>query len=392
MAIRLPVFLCIATSLLAARAAHAAEDKLAFWDTQRKGANCFNVSVDRSYFAACKAANIRLVRLTWSKWKGAGRDFLIGEANEFKGIPAADLAKLKEVLDSAHAEGVKVVLVPLSLPGLRWRQQNGMKWDDRIWRDEKYHAQAAAFWRELAMAMRDHPAVVGYNLINEPAPARALKIEFTDTASYRAFEMQVVGTAADVNRLYRTLTDAVRAVDKQTPVIVESHDFGAPDAIAGLEPIPGDERVIYSIHNYGPWQYVNFKANGGRNSYPGVMTINDRQETWDREALRQAMAPVAQWAERHRVPPTRIFLGEFGCDRRNAGVAEYLADVIAVANDYGWHWAFYAYREDEWDAMDYELGTGKLGAKYWEAVERGERPTPPRKDNPLWRVIEREFQ
>jgi hypothetical protein len=386
--------LVVCALLCFARPAVAADDdwKMRFWQAQRKGANCFNTAVDRSYFADCKAAKIGLVRLTWSKWKGAGRDFLIGDADQFKGIPPSDLAKLREVLDAADAEGVKIVVVPLSLPGLRWRQQNGMEWDDRIWRDEAYHAQAAAFWRELATALRDHPAVVGYNLINEPAPARAMKIELTDAASHRAFEKQVVGSPADVNRLYRTLVEAVRAVDKQTPIVLESHNFGAPDAIGGLEPIAGDDRVLYSVHNYGPWQFVNFKANGGKNRYPGVMTIDDRQETWDKEALRRALAPAAKWAEEHRIAPTRIFLGEFGCDRRVPGVTEYMADVIAVGNDYGWHWAFYAYREDEWDAMDYELGTAKLGGEYWEAIERGEKPALPRKDNPLWRVIAREFE
>ena len=42
--------------------------------------------------------------------------------------------------------------------------------------------------------------------------------------------------------------------------------------------------------------------------------------------------------------------------------------------------------------MDYEIGTAKLPWSYWQAVERGERPAPPRQDNPLWRVIAREFE
>ena len=68
-----------------------------------------------------------------------------------------------------------------------------------------------------------------------------------------------------------------------------------------------------------------------------------------------------------------------------------ISHVISAANGFGWHWAFYAYREDEWDGMDYELGTAKLPGSYWQAIERGETPARPRKDNPLWRVIAREF-
>ena len=50
-----------------------------------------------------------------------------------------------------------------------------------------------------------------------------------------------------------------------------------------------------------------------------------------------------------------------------------------------------AFREDGWDGMDYEVGTGALPWKYWQAVEAGHHPAPPRKDNPLFEVLKREF-
>jgi hypothetical protein len=78
---------------------------------------------------------------------------------------------------------------------------------------------------------------------------------------------------------------------------------------------------------------------------------------------------------------------EFGCDRQARGARDYLADLVAALNGRGWHWAFYSFREDSWDRMDYELGTGPAGAAYWEAVARGEDPPRPRSDNPLWRVL-----
>ena len=46
-----------------------------------------------------------------------------------------DLATLRRVLDDAHAAGLRVVLVPLELPGARWVQQNDGKFDDRLWSD-----------------------------------------------------------------------------------------------------------------------------------------------------------------------------------------------------------------------------------------------------------------
>jgi hypothetical protein len=42
------------------------------------------------------------------------------------------------------------------------------------------------------------------------------------------------------------------------------------------------------------------------------------------------------------------------------GLAQYFLDLIAIFKKNGWHWAFYAFREDCWDGMDYELGDGQL--------------------------------
>ena len=352
--------------------------KLPYWDQQRKGANCFNLDCDRAYFAAARAAGIHVVRLTWSKWKGAGRDFLIGNADDFKGIPPADLRRLHEVLDWAAAEDVKIIVVPLSLPGARWQQQNDERFDNRLWTDFKYHRQAAAFWKELASALRGHPAIVAYNLINEPAPARAMKVDLADRAAREAFEKRVAGTAADVNKLYASLIPAVRAVDPDTPILLDGGDFAAPAHIEFLRPV-ADQRTLYAVHCYEPWNYTTFRINGGKIPYPGP------------EVVQRELAQVDTWARRNGVPANRVILSEFGCDRRVPGVEQYLSDVIKSANGFGWHWAFYAFREDEWDGLDYELGPGKLPYSYSQAIERGERPVPPRGDNAIWRVLAQEL-
>jgi endoglucanase len=37
--------------------------------------------------------------------------------------------------------------------------------------------------------------------------------------------------------------------------------------------------------------------------------------------------------------------------------------------------------------MDYELCTKPPGWEYWQAIDRGEKPSLPRVDNPIWRTI-----
>jgi len=112
---------------------------------------------------------------------------------------------------------------------------------------------------------------------------------------------------------------------------------------------------------------------------------------WTRRQIVERMAPVVEWASRHGISKSHIVAAEFGCDRRADGAADYLADVVTSLDEQGWHWAFYSYREDAWDGMDYELGSQPLGAAYWEAVERGETPPRPYRDNPIWDVFKREL-
>ncbi|MDA2929898.1 hypothetical protein MYX84_08125 [Acidobacteria bacterium AH-259-O06] len=118
-------------------------------------------------------------------------------------------------------------------------------------------------------------------------------------------------------------------------------------------------------------------------------------ESWTIGNIRDHLASVALWARHHAIPANRIIASEFGVDRRVDGAKEYLSDVTKVLNENGWHWAFYAYRGDgAWGGMDYELGTGRLDPRIWDAVDRGEDPEMYKKrhDNPLWQIIKREFK
>jgi endoglucanase len=120
----------------------SAQSRIDFWQHQQKGVNCFNKEPARQWFEDAAGAKIRFVRLTFTKWQGTGRDFLLADADHFEFIPDADRKQLLRVLDWAHEFQIKVVVVPLSLPGARWSQQNEGKFDPRLWRDCSYHKQS----------------------------------------------------------------------------------------------------------------------------------------------------------------------------------------------------------------------------------------------------------
>ncbi len=323
-------------------AAADADSVLAYWSVQRRGANCQNDRVTPEYWRAARAARLDFIRLIPDTWPSKSRDFLIGNADKFDTLNVADLATLRGALDDAHAESVHVVLTMFSLPGARWRQNNGDKEDPRLWTRPEFRGQACAFWRQLARSLRGHPAIVAWNPLNEPHPE----------------------APAVLDTFNREIVSAIRSVDPTTPIMLDGSGWASPEGLVRLEPV-SDANVLYAFHDYGPREYGVFRINKDRFAYPDKMPPD-----WKRGDAEERLNRVAEWARRHNVNPSRIVAGEFGVDRRVAGAREFFADAVARFEARGWHWAFYAFRSDGWSGLDYEMGTA-----------------PKRGPNPLWDVL-----
>ena len=369
------------------------DKKIEFWDVQRKGANCFNVTSEEQWFKAAHELGIEWVRLTYDKWKGQRPDFLMGDTNNFTGIIQEDLAKLIQTLDWADKYNIKVVIAPLGLPGNRWVQNNDNRRDLRLWNDHKYWRQAADFWRDLAASLKDHPAVYAYNILNEPIPEMKTDLaEHGPASRYAPWYKKYRGTSHDLPAFYETVIAAIRQVDSQTPIMLDAGWYAQPTAFVYWPKI-GDEKVLYSFHMYEPYQFTNHKNFRKEQSYvyPGTIPYAGEDVHWNKQKIENYLSPFCEWAKAQKIPSNRLVCGEFGCYRRNQGCKEYLTDVIAVLNSHGLHWAFYSFREDEWDGYDYEIGSDGLGAAYWQAKEAGQNPQVPHRDNPLFSVIKTEF-
>lgn len=314
-----------------------------YWATQRRGANCFNQKVPVSWVEAAAKARIGMVRLAFEKW--APRDFLIGSADRYTQLVPAHLKQLVKTLDDFAAHRIGVVLVPITMPGCRWRQSNNGRRDDRLWEDKSFWPQCARYWRDLSREVAKHPAIVGLDLMNEP------------------------DTKVPLNPFYDLLIEAIRANHSTVPILIESSQYGAPPSLPALKPV-NDPNVLYSVHMYEPYEYSTWRINQGKTSYPN--------ETANAAWLGQYLDPVRAWLKQHNLPPQRLVVGEFGCSRRSPGAAQYLADLIQIFNREQWHWLFYSFREDTWEGMDYELGAVP---RYFET----NRPYQP--NNPIWQAI-----
>lgn len=377
--------------------------KLKFWDIQRKGANGdggANRGEDTNperWFQAASSAGLEYVRLIPHLWPGEGRDFLLGNADNFSEIPAKDLALLKSVLDTAYRHNVKILLTMFSLPGARTRQDNDNEFDYRLWNDEKFQRQAIQFWTDLAGAIKDHPAIVAYNPLNEPHPGREHKLYDKGEVEFSRWLKKIANTPADLNRFNRRIVEAIRKVDKATPIVLDGWMHSSIEGLKNIQPVR-DKAVLYAFHTYGPWIYATYRINKGRFSYPDAMPVSSGQDgaetvAWTKNNIERDVQAVILWANKHNIPANRIIAEEFGADRRVGGATAFLSDTIDTLNKHHWHWAFYSFRSASWDGMDYELGTKKLPWAYWQKREKGisHEKLINRKDTPVWNVFKKEF-
>lgn len=66
-------------------------------------------------------------------------------------------------------------------------------------------------------------------------------------------------------------------------------------------------------------------------------------------------------------------MAEYGCMRLWPDCYTYLTDVMDAADRYRGHRAFYAFREDEWDGMDYELPASLRPGQFYWLTEHGQK-------------------
>ena len=229
----------------------------------------------------------------------------------------AELDKLDAVMPALKKYGVKVAIDLHGGPGTNQDRflTNQLSWDVP---NQNLFVET---WEKIARRYKGNPMIYGYDLLNEPVA-----------------ENYVRGVENPWLAISERLVRVIREVDPDTPIITE------PD-FANTRPL-ADRNVIYSPHFYSPHAYTHQGGLGQvRWSYPGVID----GVYWDKEQLRVSMKEVIEFQKKHGVP---IFVGEFSVINWAKGGDRYLADMIELFEEYGWDWAYHAFRE--WDAWSIE--------------------------------------
>ncbi len=236
--------------------------------------------------------------------------------------------------------------------------------NDTVWQDQAAQDAWAEMWRYTAARYRDNPIVVGYDLMVEPnanevgADALNAPLNVWDPAE---FYSQYGGSLYDWNQMYPAISDAIRAVDSETPILIGGMGYSAADWLPYLTPT-GDPRTVYTIHQYAPTKYTHQEPGGADcPAYPGQCDVDwdDVNEQFDRAWLADYLTAVTDFQTAHNAPAAA---NEYGLMRWEPDAAAFMQDQMELFETQGMNYALWAWEPawPEWaaevDAFNFRHG------------------------------------
>jgi len=259
-------------------------------------------------------------------WGQAGTE---RDLDEYDVWFAKELADLDLALDACEKYGIKVIIDMHSPPGGRYENS-----DLAIFHEPVYQDKFIALWEQMARRYKGHPAIWGYDLINEPVQNKPSPAGVADW----------LGTQVRAAR-------AIRVIDSNRPIFIAAAQWDSADGFRDLDPVDVPN-VIYQTHMYFPSAFTH---QGVHNDVTGVTFPGLVNGRWrDKASLRRHLQPVREFQLAYNV---HIYAGEFSAIRWAPGDSayQYLKACIELFEEYGWDWSYHAYRE--WDGWSVEHGS-----------------------------------
>ncbi|HJO25852.1 MAG TPA: cellulase family glycosylhydrolase [Planctomycetota bacterium] len=175
-------------------------------------------------------------------------------------------------------------------------------WHD-LWLQQKYQRA----WQLVALHLGDHPAVISYDLMNEP---------FHGDEDLTTFEAQYL------KPFYHGIAQAIRQVRPEANIGFEPVAFPTASGLLSNMPAFGDDNALYLPHYYDPFVHEGLAYHGNR---------------W---VVMLAISMKAVEANRHEVP---MVLGEWGVLSSSPGWDDYVSDVLDALDIYSSGWTWWAY-------------------------------------------------
>lgn len=236
---------------------------------------------EKQHFAYYRDKNIRLIRFPFL-WERVQHDL-------YKGLNTQQLRLLEQTLDLAQEHGQKVIL----------DMHNYGRYQGELIGTRKVPYEAyAKVWRKLAERFRDHPALHGYDIMNEPH-----------------------GTAGLWPGAAQAAVNAIREVDSKTLIFVEGDRWASayhwPSANANFLIDDPTGNIVYEAHLYldedtsGRYQRADY---------------SDVDPMLGVERAR----PFVEWLKKHG---KKGFLGEYGVPGSSEPLLVAMNNLLAYLNE-----------------------------------------------------------
>lgn len=215
--------------------------------------------------------------------------------------------------------------------------------DNLLWKDPQLMADAANFWRQLAVYYKGEGELLRFELLNEA----------------------VAPNNEDVNRMNLALVRAIREVDTQRIVYVSSNLWGQFSTAKDVDVFVDDNKVHYTFHYYHPMLFTHQKASWtdfGRLynkdvKFPdrlvdlgdylpeGHYALNDEHTDISEERVIREFAELALWAKQNKA---KVLLSEFGVINHADDESKHRwASLIGkLCKQHGFGWSVWDYKSD----------------------------------------------
>lgn len=216
---------------------------------------------------------------------------------------------------------------------LDWAVENALKSDLMVILDmhefgsmgrepEKNKDRFLAFWRQVSERLKDAPANVLFEILNEPS--RKL-------------------TSQMWNDYYRQALAIIRKTNPVRTVIIGPAHYNSIGGLNTLKLPEDDRNIILTVHYYSPMDFTHQGAPwAGRKDKIGVEWKGTEEE---KAAIERDFAKAQAWAKKHNRP---ILLGEFGVYDKAPMESRlrYLKFVTRTMEKFGFSWAYWQFDSD----------------------------------------------
>ncbi|MFI9779301.1 cellulase family glycosylhydrolase [Streptomyces sp. NPDC051956] len=190
-----------------------------------------NPSVTKALFDTVKSQGFRSVRIpvTWGNHQSAQAPYT---------IDAAFLSRVRQVVDWAQADGLRVVLDV---------HHDSWQWIDKMATDhDQVLARYNATWQQIATTFKDEPRTLLFESINEPA--------FDDADDARKTEL-----VDELNTSFHSIVRASGGANAQRllvlPTVGATPDQTLMDDLAATIDGLDDPNLVATVHYYSFWPF-----------------------------------------------------------------------------------------------------------------------------------------